>query len=330
MNYARIYAAFIDDRKAKQPQAPDYFEKHHIKPRCLGGGDEPENIIRLTPEDHLFAHMLLAKLHGGKLWFAVAAMLNLAAQARGPEVSRRRHFGFVRRALAAHYRESFVGPEGPQSDKERYTLHHHDGRRVRGNRFELEAATGIPRQQISALLRGANKNNRGWYYKVHNPRGLGRSELLSLGIRSDATYQLHNENGDTWTGTRWDFEKQFGTALNIDVNWSCQGWYRTPLEAIGHSKRIQAKAQKAAEARGDISGEKNPMFGADRRKSRQIKVQHKTGEVYQGCSVAFAEKIGMGSRSDYQRLMKTLRGKKVVDGLVVKSFKGWKPIEVEQ
>ena len=330
MNYARIYAAFIDDRRAKQPQAPDYFEKHHIKPRCLGGGDEPENIIRLTPEDHLFAHLLLAKMHGGKLWFAVAAMLNLATRARGQRVARRASFGFVRRALADHYRASFAGPDGPQSDKERYTLHHHDGRRVRGNRFELEAATGIPRQQISALLLGTKKTNRGWYSKTHNRMGLTRSELLSLGIRSDINYTLYNEHGEVWTGTRWEFERQFGTPLGLNINGSCSGWYRTPIEAIGHSKRIRENAQKAADARGDISGEKNPMFGVDRRKSRQIKVQHKTGEVYQGCSVVFAEKIGMGSRSDYQRLMKTLRGKKVVDGLVVKSFKGWKPIEVEQ
>lgn len=78
MNYARIYAAFIDDRKAKQPQAPDYFEKHHIKPRCLGGGDEPENIIRLTVEDHIHAHILLAKIYGGKLWGAVLFMTKRA------------------------------------------------------------------------------------------------------------------------------------------------------------------------------------------------------------------------------------------------------------
>lgn len=52
MNYARIYEAFIQDRLTKQPAAPEYFERHHIKPRCLGGGDEPENIVRLTPEDH--------------------------------------------------------------------------------------------------------------------------------------------------------------------------------------------------------------------------------------------------------------------------------------
>lgn len=74
MNYARIYAEFIEDRKTKQPQAPEYFERHHIKPRCLGGGDEPENIIRLTVEDHIHAHILLAKIHGGRLWGAVIFM----------------------------------------------------------------------------------------------------------------------------------------------------------------------------------------------------------------------------------------------------------------
>lgn len=64
MDYARIYAEFIADRLAKQPEKPAYFEVHHIKPRSLGGGDEPENLIRLTPEDHYFAHLCLAKAKG--------------------------------------------------------------------------------------------------------------------------------------------------------------------------------------------------------------------------------------------------------------------------
>lgn len=75
MNYQRIYSEFIADRLTKQPVKPDYFEKHHIFPRSLGGGDEKSNIIRLTPEDHLFAHLLLAKVHGGGMWHAVCAML---------------------------------------------------------------------------------------------------------------------------------------------------------------------------------------------------------------------------------------------------------------
>jgi len=36
-----------------------YTEKHHIKPRCLGGLDTAENLIQLLPEEHFIAHKLL-------------------------------------------------------------------------------------------------------------------------------------------------------------------------------------------------------------------------------------------------------------------------------
>lgn len=71
MDYERIYAAFINDRMARQPEPPEYSERHHIVPRTLGGSDEAANLIRLTPEDHYFAHLLLAKIHGGNLWSCV-------------------------------------------------------------------------------------------------------------------------------------------------------------------------------------------------------------------------------------------------------------------
>lgn len=34
-----------------------------MKPRCLGGGNEPGNLVRLTPEEHYLAHQLLVKIH---------------------------------------------------------------------------------------------------------------------------------------------------------------------------------------------------------------------------------------------------------------------------
>lgn len=71
MDYQRIYAAFIEDRTTKQPVAPEYSERHHIIPRSCGGGNEAANLIRLTPEDHYFAHLLLAKIHGGHMWSCV-------------------------------------------------------------------------------------------------------------------------------------------------------------------------------------------------------------------------------------------------------------------
>jgi phage pi2 protein 07 len=76
MDYKRIYDSFIADRLNKQPSKPDYFERHHILPKSLGGTNDPSNLINLTLEDHIHAHILLAKIHGGKLWGAISFMVN--------------------------------------------------------------------------------------------------------------------------------------------------------------------------------------------------------------------------------------------------------------
>lgn len=278
MNYARIYAAFIDDRKSKQPQAPDYFEKHHINPRCLGGGDEPANIIRLTPEDHLFAHMLLAKMHGGKLWVAVYAMCHLVN--RGAK-SRRRFadrtkFGHVRRALAGYYRSVLSGSEGKIADQTVHTLHHFDGREASGNRFELEVKTGVTRQQISAVLRGAKKNAHGWYSKAHNPGGASRAELISLAIRSDERIVLFHHDGREWAGTKVEFSNEFGAKLYFQTaHGDVLGWHRTREDADAYRERLMAKVQKAVAARGNIAGAHNP--NADKTEYKFLIIE--TGEV---------------------------------------------------
>lgn len=38
-----------------------YYEKHHIKPRCMGGDNSQENLIKLPFEAHIQAHLLLYK-----------------------------------------------------------------------------------------------------------------------------------------------------------------------------------------------------------------------------------------------------------------------------
>jgi hypothetical protein len=82
MNYQKIYDQFIQDRIGKQVSAiaNGYIEEHHIVPRSLGGTDKKSNLVALTAEDHLFAHALLAKIHGGKLWIAFFLMLNSPSQ----------------------------------------------------------------------------------------------------------------------------------------------------------------------------------------------------------------------------------------------------------
>lgn len=39
----------------------EYYERHHIMPRCMNGGDEDDNLIDLYAREHYEAHKLLAR-----------------------------------------------------------------------------------------------------------------------------------------------------------------------------------------------------------------------------------------------------------------------------
>ena len=83
MNYQKHYNLLIDKAKfenrkkyLKSDLRYIYYEKHHILPVCLGGLNNSENLICLTPEEHYLAHLLLVKIYPGvdKLIFAVHRM----------------------------------------------------------------------------------------------------------------------------------------------------------------------------------------------------------------------------------------------------------------
>jgi hypothetical protein len=42
-----------------------YYERHHVVPRCLGGGNEAGNLVLLTAKEHFLVHALLCHIHAG-------------------------------------------------------------------------------------------------------------------------------------------------------------------------------------------------------------------------------------------------------------------------
>lgn len=79
MNYQNIYDNLINKcvvRNWSKKSAPCYTEKHHVLPKCLGGTNESTNLVVLSAREHYIAHLLLAKIHGGKLWYALKVMSN--------------------------------------------------------------------------------------------------------------------------------------------------------------------------------------------------------------------------------------------------------------
>jgi hypothetical protein len=73
MNYSNVYHRLILNAKERNDLS-GYKERHHILPRSLGGLDTPENLVDLTAREHFIAHLLLAKIHGGKMIHAVYMM----------------------------------------------------------------------------------------------------------------------------------------------------------------------------------------------------------------------------------------------------------------
>ena len=75
--YTKWYYQIIDNRKANT--LSEYTEKHHIIPRSLGGNNNLDNLVSLTPREHYICHLLLSKMVSGdnkrKMTFAIWTMM---------------------------------------------------------------------------------------------------------------------------------------------------------------------------------------------------------------------------------------------------------------
>lgn len=62
MDYRKHYENLIKTRINRKLQPDVYYEKHHIIPKCWGGSNRKENIIKLTAREHYIAHWLLYRM----------------------------------------------------------------------------------------------------------------------------------------------------------------------------------------------------------------------------------------------------------------------------
>jgi len=97
MDHARVYDTLMV--RAKVRQIEGYTERHHILPRCMGGANTRENIVRLTAREHVIAHKLLVRMHPGniKLWAAVMLMGRVQMPKARATAREREEFARLRR-----------------------------------------------------------------------------------------------------------------------------------------------------------------------------------------------------------------------------------------
>ena len=112
MNYFKHYNQLII--RCKNRVLETYTENHHIVPRCMGGGDDADNIVSLTPEEHYVAHQLLTKMYPKNAALAKAAMMMTVNR------SSNKIYGWLRKRHAKAMSECQTGERNSQFGKSWY------------------------------------------------------------------------------------------------------------------------------------------------------------------------------------------------------------------
>lgn len=170
MNYKKHYDLLIE--RAKTRTINGYNEKHHIIPRCMGGDDSDDNLVKLYPEEHYLAHQLLVKMYptNRKLIFAA----NMMCVGHGEKRQSNKRFGWLRRKLAVAISKCNSGRVSknkgvPMKQEYREKLQtlweftHPDGSKsvVKGL-HEFCAKHGLNPSAMSAVCKGRRNHHKGF------------------------------------------------------------------------------------------------------------------------------------------------------------------------
>jgi hypothetical protein len=93
MDYKKIYNNLIE-RARDREYVLGYYESHHIIPRCMGGTNDKENLVNLTPEEHYVAHQLLTKIYPNNHKLVNAAVMMI------PNRPSNKLYGWLKRRLS--------------------------------------------------------------------------------------------------------------------------------------------------------------------------------------------------------------------------------------
>lgn len=153
MNYKRIYSSLIEKAKSEKREyrKGTYYERHHIKPRCLGGegksGDwkTHPNLVLLTAKEHYLAHAILLEMYpdNKKLQIAYGRMCF-----HGED--HRRDFRISSRAYERAKHLNSISRKGIPKSKEAIEKRTAT-RRLRGNYIR-------PREAVEKMMETKHKN----------------------------------------------------------------------------------------------------------------------------------------------------------------------------
>lgn len=112
MDYKRHYdRLIIRAQLLSRGRTVGCYEQHHIIPRCIGGSDNHDNLVLLTPEEHYVAHQLLVKLYPEKPELAYAANMMCVNRTNN------KLYGWIRRRISDNMKNNNPNKNGSVNRK---------------------------------------------------------------------------------------------------------------------------------------------------------------------------------------------------------------------
>lgn len=134
--YTKWYTGITEN--AKRRDLDCYTETHHIQPRSLGGADTPDNLVKLTPQEHFICHWLLVKMTTGQDRYK---MLNALRMMRAENLNQQRYNTKITARVYAKIKEEYAELQSKKL-------------KGKGNGFYGKSHTEEARKRISEANKG--------------------------------------------------------------------------------------------------------------------------------------------------------------------------------
>lgn len=229
--YIKYYNDLVNTRKSRgiDKQGPEnnklYLETHHIKPRCLGGGDSEDNLVLLTAKEHILAHKLLSLIYPQEVGL-ISALFFLTVESRSGKMlslkesaQLREEYGKAQKERNRKIRESNVYGGYALSEETRIKMSNSRKGRVVSDETRKKISESEKGKVVSEKTR---KKLSDAYYKTKRNTSTGpltqeRKDRISKTLREKGLQQ--NLNGTVITDgiNTYNSTKECAESLRISI-----------------------------------------------------------------------------------------------------------------
>lgn len=311
--YTTWYTNIVSKATERNRQQGQYYERHHILPKCMGGTNHKSNLVYLTGKEHFICHLLLTKMTDGHAKYRLVYAFNCMATMR---VTDGRHqstnsqtYAYLKTCLSIARKKIWDDPILRQQAKERQE------KRWTDPTYREKMTLMSQRMWDDEQRRQEMSTRSKMYFSI--PENRKRASLRSIEISKDPIIRekkTHrgSENG-MWGKTHTDEIKQKLGQLAKErfTGKSYEERHGAELATSLRKKRSDDMSRHRKKRPGN--GATNPNY-----KNETFTFIHSSGDQFTGTRQEFHELRGL-RRGDISQLIhgkqKTARGWRLLQPL---------------